>query len=547
MVTVRDAMKLPIFRHATLVAGANGQDRVIRRVHIIDLPRATFEWAKGGELLLTSGAGLHDDLEAQQALVPKLASKGLAGLVLSVGRYFDSTPESIRRSGNRLNFPVIELPPDVSFIDVTETLYSRIIAEHYTLRERAEEIQRTLHALVLEGGTLQGLAEVLSEILQRSLVIENVAFEVLATAQVGSADGARMRSLSAGRTPPDLAQRLVERGIYRQLLDAKRPVHVPAMPDLDMMMERIVAPIIVAHQIMGFIWLIAGERNLTDIDELALEHAATVSALIMFKEQAVHQAEITLRGDFMEQLFSTGDPQDPALIEQARKLDFKLGLKYQALVAQQTGKGNDLSPDLLDAIERRVQPLHPALVVPRETRVVVLLQGHHLPQGERIAQELADILHEDRLQVLLGIGRAVGNLSGLRSSYEQAVEALEIALALGQREGTQSFDELGVLHWLHHLRPKLLRENRYLDAIHVLAYHDKRHHQDLLRTLELYLDSGSGAAVADRLHIHRNTLGYRLERIQQLLDLDLSDPRCRVNLYVALKSYRLHNSSAGDA
>lgn len=150
MLTVRDVLKMPLFERAALVAGANGQDKVIRWVHIIDLPHPTFDWAKGGELLLTSGAGLHDDLDAQQALVPRLVSKGLSGMVLSLGRFFDATPDSIREAGNRLDFPIIELQPEISFIDVTETLFSRIISEHYTMRERAEEIQRTLHALVFE-------------------------------------------------------------------------------------------------------------------------------------------------------------------------------------------------------------------------------------------------------------------------------------------------------------------------------------------------------------------------------------------------------------
>lgn len=546
MLTVRNALKMPVFERATLVAGANGQDKVIRRAHIIDLPGATFEWVRGGELLLTSGGFFHDDEERKRGLIPKLASRGMAGMVLSVGWYFSATPPPLREAGNRLDFPIIELPPDIAFIDVTEAVYSQIVGEHYAIHERAQEIQRTLHNLVLEGGTLQLLAEVLSGILKRSVVIENVAFEVLATAQVGTVDMARMRSLSAGRTPPDLAYRLIERGIYKELLEVRRPVRVPAIPDLDMTMQRIVAPIIVAQQIMGFVWLIAGERELTNLDELALEHAATVAALIMFKERAVRQAEITLRGDFLEQIFNVSDAQDPTLVEQAQQLDFNLGLEYQVMVAERTGTAPDhLSPPLLPQVEDRLRALHPALVVPREMRVVILLQGRHPPDGHRIAQELVDSLRAAEMQVLIGIGRAVTNLAGLRVSYNQAVEALKIAQALGQRAGLRNFDELGVLHWLRHLSPKLLGANIYLDAIRRLAEYDEQHHQNLLLTLETYLDVGGVAEVATRLHVHRNTLSYRLERIEQLLDLDLRDPACRMNLYVALKAYRLHNGPAG--
>ena len=62
------------------------------------------------------------------------------------------------------------------------------------------------------------------------------------------------------------------------------PLHIDPIPDLGMTMERIVAPIIVAHEIYGYIWIIAGDRPLTALDELAIEHAATVAALILFPE-----------------------------------------------------------------------------------------------------------------------------------------------------------------------------------------------------------------------------------------------------------------------
>jgi PucR family transcriptional regulator, purine catabolism regulatory protein len=541
MFTIRDALELPILERATLVAGVNGQDNVIRRVHVVSFPGAKFDWAKGGELLLTTGFGLLDNVAAQKALIPRLAAKNLAGMVLSIEHYLNSAPQPICEASNRLDFPIIELPPDISFVDVIEVVFSRIVSEQYSTRERVDQIHRTLTTLVLEGGTLEDLANVLSNILGRSVVIENTAFEVLATAQVGSADGARLRSLTEGRAPPDLVDQLVERGIYQQLHGMSRPVYVPAMPELEMTMDRIVATIIVAHQVMGYMWIIAGERELTDLDELTLEHAATVAALIMFKERAVHQAEMTLRGDFLDRLFNASDARDAELVERAQQLDFKLDLSYQVLVVKETGAASEAELSLLPRVEQWVQPLH-ALAVLHGSHVTLILQSHRLPQGESIAQQLVDEARTAGKTLLIGTGCAVNNLTGLRRSYNQAIEALEIATALGQGEGVQSFDTLGVLHWLHHLSPKVLHDNAYLDAIHTLADFDARYNHDLLLTLETYLDEGSISTVAAMLHVHRNTLSYRLERIQRLLDLNLSDPMCRMNVHVALKMYRLQNA-----
>lgn len=70
---------------------------------------------------------------------------------------------------------------------------------------------------------------------------------------------------------------------------------------------------------------------------------------------------------------------------------------------------------------------------------------------------------------------------------------------------------------------------------------------DLFRTLEAYLDAGAnGVVTAENLHIHRSTLNYRLQRINQICEIDLQNPTSRMNLQVALKLMRLFEVAPGD-
>ncbi len=541
MLTVREALQMPIFEQALLRAGAGGQTNVIRWVHIVDMPDATYEWAKGGELLLTAGFGLRGNTQRQHDIIPRLASRGLAGIVLSVGHYFERTPNVMCEAGDRLSFPIIELPSAVPFIEVTETIFSQIVNRQYMLLQRSEQIHRTLTELVLEGATLQDVAQTLAKILKRSITIESATFDVLATVQVGAVDKARMQSVAAGRTSPDVAARLIDFGIYKRLLHERRPLRVPAISELGMDMERIVAPIIVAHQIIGYVWIIAGERRLTDLDELALEHAATVAALLMYKERAVHEAEMTLRGDFFTQLLRTSVPPDSELVERAHQLDFRVDVAYQVLVMEGFAAVGEGTSSLPRRVENWLEDEHPALVVPRDTRVVIVLHSRRLPDGERIARQIASELSCPTESLLVGVGRPALNIGSLHTSYEQANEAADVAHQIGQREGVMLFDKLGVLHWLRHLPEHLFHDNVYVDAIQKLVKHDTAHRTKLLHTLEVYLDAGTvSTASAEILHVHRNTLHYRLERIEELIGIDLKDANVRLNLHVALKSYRLN-------
>lgn len=82
-------------------------------------------------------------------------------------------------------------------------------------------------------------------------------------------------------------------------------------------------------------------------------------------------------------------------------------------------------------------------------------------------------------------------------------------------------------------------------ALQPLVAYDEERRGGLIPSLEAYLDSGGSlTAAADRLGVHRNTLSYRLNRIEELLDQDLSDARVRFLLQFALAARRLEQATS---
>lgn len=544
VLTIREALEMPVLAPALVVAGRSGLDNQIRWVHIVDIPDAHYEWQRSGVLLLTAGYGLRDQPERQAALVPKLVEEGFAGMILSVGHYFDSTPDIILQKADALGFPVVETPPDLLFIEVTEVILENIINRQYHLLQQSNQIHAEMTDLVLRGGDLDDLASTLSDYLQRSITIEDPSFHVLAAAQYGAVDEARRRSVSEGRTTPQVAQRLLDDGIYDRLLASMMPLRVAPMPDLGMQMERIVAPIIVDREIHGYIWIIAGDHPLKDLDELAISRAATVAALIMFKEQSVRQAEESLRGDFFEQLLK-GNLNSSAFLEQASRFDFRLDAAHQILVVHASLKAGGNAGSLHQEVQTWLKDRNaPALLVPRGEDLILLCESTGAPSVDELADELVAGLSHPACRLLVGVGGTFEDQgdqdANIRGIYEGAREAIHIGLSLGQREGVLSYKDLGILHWLYHLPPEVRNENKYLSYLDDLSAYDAGHNTQLLKTVEVYLDHGGSLIdAAEALYIHRNTLIHRLDRIQQLTDIDLKDPIHRLNLHVATKSYRL--------
>lgn len=80
--------------------------------------------------------------------------------------------------------------------------------------------------------------------------------------------------------------------------------------------------------------------------------------------------------------------------------------------------------------------------------------------------------------------------------------------------------------------PDLAPSRRLVEPL--LAY-DRERRSDLVRTLRVYFAAGANASeAADRLFLHRNSLLYRLARIEKLTSLDLKEPRARLALQLGL-------------
>jgi purine catabolism regulator len=81
-----------------------------------------------------------------------------------------------------------------------------------------------------------------------------------------------------------------------------------------------------------------------------------------------------------------------------------------------------------------------------------------------------------------------------------------------------------------------------------LVVYDRERRSDLVKTLKAYFDAGTNASeAADRLFLHRNSILYRLARVEKLTGLDLKDPRARLALQLGLLNVVARGRSTEDA
>jgi hypothetical protein len=139
-------------------------------------------------------------------------------------------------------------------------------------------------------------------------------------------------------------------------------------------------------------------------------------------------------------------------------------------------------------------------------------------------------------RLTLGVSAPVHSAEGLRGALEEARHARRVAAARPGRVAAAGHHELASHVLLLPFVPDDVRRAFTARLLDPLRDYDRKHRAELIPTLEAFLDSdGSWTRCAARLHLHVNTLRYRVGRIEQLTGRDLSRLEDKLDFFLALR------------
>ena len=140
----------------------------------------------------------------------------------------------------------------------------------------------------------------------------------------------------------------------------------------------------------------------------------------------------------------------------------------------------------------------------------------------------------------VGLGRIASSLQDIPRSHREAQQALEIGRRLFGENKLHSFAHLGIYRLLFHLNEQSELQDFYHEMLGPLLKADTRGDDTLIETLEVYFRcNGNLSETARAMHFHRNSVLYRLGRIEEILGRSLEDAELRLSLQIALKIHHL--------
>jgi purine catabolism regulator len=527
-ITVKDVWRGVLPAGTDLLGGGGGLERRVEWACALRTRPPAFEALKGGEMAFVPVKSirlLDERLDLPQVMTSFAEKGGVAVAVVG-----DVSVESIA-AADRLMMPLLRLPDGIHATDAHHTCVRFILDQRALLHERAQELQLSLMALALGGAGPDKIIERLAEVTGLPAAWQDQAGRVR---HLTVADLFLREELEAG------ADALRRWGLTIASPGADPPVHEFALGRSGL--AALVSPVPMRIGVGGFVSVIGDDQRLDQIARLAVARAASACAIEFDRERAVTETRDRLEGEFIASLLTGSYSSGRVAEERARRLGADLSRQVAVIVLRGASVSPAWEAQGLRAAQNVVSRREVrALVAAYEDAVCVVV----MPEPDAAPDSLyrfAEVMRDEcagatgDAATSLGLGRVHDGAAGVRPSYREAEHALEMSRRLLGPGRQASFADLGLHRLLFAMAQHPELSDYYRATVGDLLAYDERSSAELMGTLDAFFAAnGSPTETAQRLHLHRNTVLYRLRRIEEVGHLRLDDPATRLNLHLCLR------------
>jgi purine catabolism regulator len=474
-----------------------------------------------------------------------LANSSAAALLV-----FKPVSATVIQAAADYDLPILVVYGDVSLRDALQDISGLLVDRQKQISERGMQLYRRLTEISREGQGLTAMTEIMSRLTGKIVTVQDkrLEFKAVTIPHDSTVDEMELREvLGRQETLPEAlrdrkAAANMRQSQWQQLLPMK-----------ETQLARLLSPIISGDRARGFVSVIGSPDELDLLDALTVEHGAAACALEMAKVKAISETRKTLRGNFLEGLLA-GKLTQPEIQRLAGRLGHDTNRPHAIITFTWDGENKP-------SLRRLETPISWLLSGNDWTALThtyaddflcVFLTLHELDEEMSSAVELAHRVKEllrsefPEVRLICGLSGPANALAEWPAVLQQAVLAMQLAQRL-HMNSVSRFDSLGINELLSQLEQSPALQ-RFCDLIiGPLVQYDKEHRSSHVGTISAYFDHhGNVSQTADALFIHRNTLLYRLERIQEMTGQDLDQADARLALQLALKLWILRPGVVSD-
>ena len=548
-VRLRDILNVDLLAGAEVIAGEAGMDCVITSVNVMEVPDIV-DWVRPGELLLTTAYSLSNNIEAFNTLLPIFSEKGVCGMGIKTKRYIDELPESVIETANRLAFPIIRIPQDVSYGDLMKQVFTFIIGEQTRLLEKINEFNNQIRDIMLRRGDMDEFAELISQALHSPTLISDQVHKSF----VFHAEDKAWEAILDRVVPSTINN--------TGILAEPGSTEIRASFDLvdGVKVKRFCIPIFFEENLYGQVYIWDIDNHINPGDLFMIESATSLIALHIVTKLTVTQRENVHRTNFLEQLLSNKPESQAGAILDAEYYGFNpnahhqcliLRLDYQDSVRSASSRNRRIQETsltltgILSYIQQKASSRYISVTKPDE--IVFLLEFDpnlsseiRATQTRQFVYSLSEVARDLKVEdvCFVGVGQAYPGYDKLSESLHEAQQIVRL-LQSSQKKNKDHygfFEEMGIARLFGAPETRADFLNHADEVLEPILKYDAEHDGKLLETVRAYFEYGGNLRkISEVQYTHYNTVVYRINRIREALKIDLKDPETAFSIQFALK------------
>ncbi|HSH04497.1 MAG TPA: helix-turn-helix domain-containing protein [Anaerolineae bacterium] len=549
-VTISDVLRLALPLSTTMLTGADATRRPVEWVSLLVTWDAFETQVNEGDLVLVPPVLQADlTLEEWEAGLEVLAKRAV-GLVLFMGggkkgKRKGGVPAEVQAKAEELDLPLFVVEKLASVRDIHQAVAALLVDRQAQTAERGMQLYRQLSEMSREGQGLEAMTAVISKLTGKLVVVQDKRLDVQAFEAPSYWEGDLEELWSVLLQRDNLPSALQNRKLAARTQQSHW--HQP-LPKSNL--TRLISPIVSGDRARGYLSLIASADDFDLLDSLTVEHGAAACALEMARAKAVSEAKKALRGNFLEGLLAQRLPS-AEIKRLSTRLDHKTNWPHAIITLRWDVEAGEVpSIRRLETLVNWVLSTHkrPSLVHVYGDVHVCVFQALRDGNDMTLAHDVVRRLQEEvaaaypKARFVAGLAGPADSLEAWPQYHERAAQAMQLGGRLQVYDQLVEFDTLGVYRLLVQLEDMEAVQEFVQAMVGPLITYDQQHRSNLLQTLDAFFKHhGNISQTASSLFIHRNTLLYRLERIQELTERDLDVADIRLAFHLALKLWQLRS------
>ncbi|MED3624078.1 PucR family transcriptional regulator ligand-binding domain-containing protein [Neobacillus thermocopriae] len=558
---IQDILQFDLMKEAKVLAGAElVTKKQVEWVSVIEIPVENF--VRKNEFVLTTAIGCGQNLEEFEKFVQEIIDSEASALAVATGRHIFDIPREVIDRAEKNDFILIEIPWEVRFSTVIEEVMLKLNDLYHKVSRKSEKVQQELINLILKETELTCIANYLTE---------KIGYPVIITDQIGTIQAQSIED-------PNLLENW-KKYVVQGMIPSRKKVPISSHDPMIQKIQTIKMdeysilqlPVIqVSADTQDYLFVIlpsniSTKSFLTPYIVNVLEHAATTIALWFSRKNAVEETREIVHDSFINELINGEFTSWEQANSRAEIVGYDLSLPYICIIGapenlrelfrkrrleEKTYKQwhESMIHYIKEEIFYAAQSLNKQIMITSQGDQLLIYLEIMLDSKNESVTNFLDLV-DRRLRNLLpkvviswGIGNYNEDITGFKESYQNAKIALNISRnkkGIGNRVMYENTRIDRVLLSLYQ-NPEM--QDIIKSVIEPLVEYNEQRNLDLINTISTYTRyQGNVSQTARALFLHRQSLLYRLRKIEELTGLSLVDPDDLFLLDLCIKTWKMGN------